>query len=128
MRPRLRRLRHVSRPKYFQRCAERERAPEVQCRWCSGSREDAIAAAVSAAQRESERRALIGRRLGPYDAAVQLDDTAHDRQADTGALVAVVRMKAAEHVEHFFALLHRKTDAVVAHAPRVQAAVALACN
>src|SRR5689334_6029789 len=68
-------------------------------------------------ERECERRALTGLALDPDTPAVQLDELAREREAETGALVllGVVRPDLAELFEHRVEIFRGNADAGIAH-------------
>src|SRR5438270_13763055 len=79
-----------------------------------GLRRPDLHARVSVRQREAERAATAGHRVGPDAAAVGFDDPATRREADAAALV--IADAAGEHLEDVLGL--GQPDAVVAYRER----------
>src|SRR4051794_31486138 len=73
----------------------------------------AIAGGLPRRQPEPKHTAAALALADPDPPAVALDDPAADRQADSGALVAVAVMQALEHLEDVLARLGGDADAAV---------------
>src|SRR4051794_4309113 len=64
-----------------------------------------MAAVLPGWEREAEHRAAALALVGPDAAAVALDDAPADRQADSGARIALAVVQALEHLEDVLARL-----------------------
>ena len=68
---------------------------------------------VSSRKNKVKYRTFVHRGLGPYPAAVALDDTAHNGEADTGTLEIVSTVESLENSKEFVRVPHVEACAIV---------------
>src|SRR5713101_1822709 len=84
-----------------------------------------LAVSRTGLEREIERGAFAGPRVGPDPPAVTVDDTPDDGKAYTDSLVLFGTVEPLEHAEELVGVAHVETGAVVFHV--VDVCVALLC-